>query len=777
MRSARALSSVGSLAMVLGLCATTLTTSAQAAEPTPTPSAGDRSGARAADLAEDRLRADATARVTVRTGGDGVAEFVGTGGAPVDGPGLPESTTPLQAASAHLDRYGALFGVDDPDADVFASDITGAPGRSTVVKFTQTVDGLPVVGGELAVSLDADGDLESVNGETTDGVIAVPEPSESALTAVRTAVRTTARTHGVRPATLVAGPAQEWYFDPELIGSPDPLGPRPVWRVEVRNGTDIDQLVLVDTRTGHVAAHVNQVAHAKDRVACDRARANQSDAPCVRGDYVLEEADAAGLPPLPRDDVDRVFMFAGDTWDLFRTLGRDLTTMIGHNAGDGKKLRLTANLRGQNAFWNGREAFFSTNFAADDVVGHELTHGVIEKTSNLMYWYQSGAINESMADVFGEIVDQRNDDPGQTRDDWLLGEDVRGGALRDMRRPTRVVRPGPPRQPDRMRSPFYFADRNLVDNGGVHINSGVGNKAAFLIAQGGTFNGRTVRGLDEGDPRRPQLARLYMRALTMLTSGSDYADLGRVLPEACRALVGTGRGSARFRANDCVQVRRAVLATEMLRQPRRATAPEAPRCTPRNARSRRVFLDNMERPRPRAWSIGRLWSRSPGPRVGLPPYATSGRRSLFGRNPDPAIQGPRRGSLTLNRTVHVRRGPRTFVRFDHARLFEFNFRSGPNAVYFDGGKVEYSLDRGRTWRNAAGLPWVNGPRDRIRAGRGAADDFQGFGGDSHGYVSSRLDLSRFAGRGVRLRWTVAGDASVGFLGWWLDDVEVYTCRR
>jgi bacillolysin len=180
----------------------------------------------------------------------------------------------------------------------------------------------------------------------------------------------------------------------------------------------------------------------------------------------------------------------------------------------------------------------------------------------------------------------------------------------------------------------------------------------------------------------------------------------------------------------------------------------------------------MERSRPRVWRFGPLWGRVPGAQPTQ--YATSGRRSVFGRDPNPTTAGPRQGSLTLRRGIRVPDGRRTFLRFDHARLFEYNFRSGPGARYFDGGRVDYSLNRGRTWHNTAGLRWVNGPRQRISA---QPHGFRGFGGDSHGYMSSRLDLSRFAGRTVRLRWTVSGDQTVAFRGWWLDDIDIYTCRR
>ena len=138
-----------------------------------------------------------------------------------------------------------------------------------------------------------------------------------------------------------------------------------------------------------------------------------------------------------------------------------------------------------NAFWNG--AFVAFGDGADvfsplagalDVAAHEMTHGVIERTVNLAYRFESGALNESFADVFAAMVD---------RDDWHLGEDIvkarffPSGAMRDMADPNNGGSRGDPFwQPAHM-DEFVSLDITQ-DNGGVHINSGIPNRACFLIA-------------------------------------------------------------------------------------------------------------------------------------------------------------------------------------------------------------------------------------------------------------------------------------------------------
>ena len=137
-----------------------------------------------------------------------------------------------------------------------------------------------------------------------------------------------------------------------------------------------------------------------------------------------------------------------------------------------------------NAFWNpgaqimvfgdGDRTFHQLPKALD-VTGHELTHGVINHTSDLIYENQSGALNEHLADFFGCMID---------RDDWLQGEDVVPGkdALRDMKDPTNPNLGS--RQPGHMNDYEYLPNTPQGDNGGVHVNSGIPNKMSYLLAEG-----------------------------------------------------------------------------------------------------------------------------------------------------------------------------------------------------------------------------------------------------------------------------------------------------
>ncbi|MBI2868726.1 MAG: M4 family metallopeptidase, partial [Chloroflexi bacterium] len=160
-------------------------------------------------------------------------------------------------------------------------------------------------------------------------------------------------------------------------------------------------------------------------------------------------------------------------------------------------------------------------FSTLDIVAHEWTHAVTEHTAGLVYAGESGALNESMSDVFAALIDG----------DWLQGEDNWLGAAapagRNLADPTNggLYNPADPitsvlagHQPDHMNDKYTGA----ADNGGVHINSGIMNKAAYLIATGGVHRGISMCEALGNEV----LGRLYYQALTShLTASSDFSDM------------------------------------------------------------------------------------------------------------------------------------------------------------------------------------------------------------------------------------------------------------
>jgi bacillolysin len=155
---------------------------------------------------------------------------------------------------------------------------------------------------------------------------------------------------------------------------------------------------------------------------------------------------------------------------------------------------------------------------AQDVISHELGHGVVSKTANLEYYGQSGAINESYADIFGSMVD---------RDDWKIGEDVvkteyfPSGALRDMSDPHNSGTPSDSWWQPAHTSEMYIGEE---DNGGVHTNSGIGNYAYYLFATAVT---------------KEKAEKVFYNALTnYLTKTSKFIDLRIAVVQAAKDLYG-----------------------------------------------------------------------------------------------------------------------------------------------------------------------------------------------------------------------------------------------
>ena len=147
-----------------------------------------------------------------------------------------------------------------------------------------------------------------------------------------------------------------------------------------------------------------------------------------------------------------------------------------------------------NAFWNGQQMVFGdgdgvifTAFTACiDVIGHELTHGVTGSEANLVYQGQSGALNESISDVFGSLVKQYAAKQMADKADWLIGAGllaagIHGVALRSMKAPgTAYDDPKIGKDPQPAKMADYVQTGG--DNGGVHINSGIPNRAFYLAA-------------------------------------------------------------------------------------------------------------------------------------------------------------------------------------------------------------------------------------------------------------------------------------------------------
>jgi Zn-dependent metalloprotease len=202
-------------------------------------------------------------------------------------------------------------------------------------------------------------------------------------------------------------------------------------------------------------------------------------------------------PASADETVNRAFDGLGTTRQFYKDI-------FDRSSVDDRGMRLEAyvhyDVGYNNAFWDGREMIFGdgdghvfTDFTKSvDVIAHELTHGVTQFTAGLDYHNQSGALNESISDVFGSLVKQWSLNQTAEEADWLIGADIfapalAGQALRSMKAPGQAYNNdllGKDPQPDNMNRYVQLPDTDAGDNGGVHINSGIPNKAFYLTAVG-----------------------------------------------------------------------------------------------------------------------------------------------------------------------------------------------------------------------------------------------------------------------------------------------------
>ncbi|HDR5276907.1 M4 family metallopeptidase [Bacillus cereus] len=228
---------------------------------------------------------------------------------------------------------------------------------------------------------------------------------------------------------------------------------------------------------------------------------NHSDADYAVN-YRLLDADNAWINKDQGPAVDAHY-HAGIVYDYYQNI---------HNRnsidGRGGKIRSGVNygVNVNNAFWNGQQMIYGDGDGSEfiplsgslDVVAHELTHAVTQYSAGLRYVNQSGALNESFSDVFGYFVDPANWDIGEA----VYTPDISGDALRSLSNPEKYG------QPSHMRDYQILPATKEGDNGGVHINSGIPNKAAYLTID--------AIGIEKAE-------EIYYRALTTyLMPTSDF---------------------------------------------------------------------------------------------------------------------------------------------------------------------------------------------------------------------------------------------------------------
>lgn len=632
-------------------------------------------------------------------------------------------------------HYAPAFGLTS-DYELQRVDTRRLPGGEGVIRYQQQADGVPVLGGELLVTTDAHGGVLSTIGEISPARPTATAAKVGARTAAATALADVAAKAGVAAETLTVSASDLWLYDPRLIGAPGRAEARPTWWVKVSakdGGADVAS-VLVDALDGSVSLAISERQESRNRIVCDLA--NRRVDLNNRNQYACNVYSQLGQQSTTRREggaassvaeVNKAYDYVGATYDFYRSrFGRD--SYDGRGAPIGATVRACHAFVGYpcpfpNAFWDGKQLVFGQGFVTDDVVAHEFTHAVIDHASNLFYAYEPGAINEAISDIMAEFVDRSYAVPGgEDSRPWLAGEDLPGGAIRNMKDPNASW------QPATVGGPYWSKlppnDPNF-DNGGVHTNSGPANRLAYLIAEGGTHVGTPFAGI--GLPKSEQL---WYRTAHLLPSGADYNMLGAALYSTCLQMV----GHHGFVRDDCRSVQLAVLAIGA------STTDSDTACGGGSSEDPPVFADDMEG-RDRWTFSGSIWQYVPNPEIPVR-WATSGETALYGYG-DGSV-----GYATMKDAVTIPTNPVPTWGGPYLSFQANNPAAGGLATYMP--TVQYNAGAG--WQNLYG---------------GLRDGFFGYG-------PVHVSLEALQGKSVRFRFALTGNNTGQ--EWLIDDVKIVVCR-
>ncbi|WMW22876.1 M4 family metallopeptidase [Methanolobus mangrovi] len=488
-----------------------------------------------------------------------------------------EHLDPGIAAIEFLDQNKGLFLLDSVQKEMLLKRIDTDRLGARHVRMQQVYKELPVFGSEIIVHIDANNKIKGTTGKLTPGIDLPEKPKITDEQALKVALgddrnNSLGRLHA-EPALMiltqfVEQPHLVWHvtvngMDRDLKGDDTPakweyfvdaLSGEIVWKYNNEQthtrttGSGIGRYsgaVTINTVHDHGSAQYqldDQWLPSSARVTTHDANGGYPPAPVSEDNNNNWSAASQG------PDVD-CHLYTRMVYDYFFTVhGRDSYD----DAGADMHIYANCGANWNNASWNGSYVKIGNGdgikydpLCALDIIAHEWTHAVTEYTANLVYSGESGALNESMSDVFAALI-AGNWIFGE--DAWLLAsapgsrnmEDPTNGGLYDPANPIDSVLAG--HQPDHMTDKYTGAQ----DYGGVHINSGIMNKAAYLIATGGTHRGiRICEGLG-----RDVLGIIYYQALTThLVSSSDFSDMRDAVLDSLDDLYATNPHYSRWRAS------------------------------------------------------------------------------------------------------------------------------------------------------------------------------------------------------------------------------------
>lgn len=449
---------------------------------------------------------------------------------------------PGQAAKDFLKAQKQLLhmtGTEDFDVASITRDSLG----QTHVKLQQTLNGLVVYGGEYVVHTDAAGNVVAMNGRFAVDENLARVPSIDGLGA---SIRAISQMLGSN-LQLLSAPALSYVVNEKSLASL-------AWNARVSYTDDEGRpqisRIFASASTGDLLLVAPEYKYAKNRATYSANNGTTLPGTLRRSEGGAATGDAT---------LDAAHDYAGNVYDFYKNVfARDSYDNLGAQIKSSVHYSTAYN----NAFWNGTQMVYGdgdgTQFAplskALDVDAHELTHAVTERTANLTYSNESGALNEATSDILGSSCEAYTKNAGTPNaNTWMIGEDVYtpatpGDALRYMNDPAKAG------------DYDYYPTRYIgsSDNGGVHSNSGIANLAYYLMTMGGTHprakttvNVTALSGTSSTSLDMAQ--RIWYRALTTyFTSSTGFAGARTGTAQAATDLYGAAAAATVNQAWDAV---------------------------------------------------------------------------------------------------------------------------------------------------------------------------------------------------------------------------------
>lgn len=753
---------------------------------------------------------------------------------------------PADRARLFLSVYGAALGVDDPSGQLALKRVTRDPAGNLHVHLSQVHGGVPVFGARVIVHMNERG-ITGVNGTFVPvaGLSTAPARELGELRA--SALAAAGKHYPGRPLRIESG---RYVVYPVGLSQGRLAAARLAYEARVSGGPDVRERVFVDADTGAVLNRIDEIHRALNReiytpdqsvppAYTEGSPLAPADVPLINdpGHNGTVMSDYPNNPPL-----DNLYIFAGGTYKLYENMfGRqgydfcdpahpeDACTPAVDQV---QKSVYLINDACPNAYWNGDSTNYCPGFDADDVVSHEWTHGYTQFTHELVYQYQSGALNESWSDIFGEAYDLVNKlegplgsltlaehqyyEEGGSR--WVVGEDLSEEAaallLRDMWKPDDF----PAANPGKATSENYMCGSS--DNGGVHYNSSVPNHAFAMLVDGtagqgpeGTtgferdsYNGQQFTGIG-----LVKALHIYFQAqMNYQHEHTDFPMHADALRDSCQDLVGvtlkdpTGADwPDTITAADCEVVNKAMLATEMdLGTPCPYLPVLQPGAPALCAGANTVFAEDWETGEDgwtrtsegefAEWNDGTrslrdfvLKSALPNGRPGTAAFAANIPLGEPGGGDCSPGTGDYSGQFTFDSPEFtVPAGADALqLRFDHYVATEATFDGGQIEISVDGGAYalvpveNYVFNRPNSALEAAPPVGLNTNPNAGELAWNGTDVNAPSGSPPATWGTTVVNLAGLAAPGntVKLRLTYSQDGCNGVEGWYVDDVHVYSC--